>query len=106
MSFMPPRRESAIEKEFKNWAETHGWFVAKIVSPSKRAMPDRVFIKQSRSGKFHVTVWIELKATNKEPTEQQYKRHAEMRSHGAHVFWYDNLEAAIGCLRRMDPDEI
>lgn len=81
-------RESKVEKEIREYAEATGWWQAKFVSPSKKAVPDRVFI---RGG---VTLWMEVKRPGEEPTRQQYYRMKEMKQHGAIVCWVDSFKSA------------
>lgn len=85
--------ESSIESDAITFAKLHGWWVAKFVSPGKRGVPDRIFIRDGR------VVFIEFKRGGKEPTVQQLKRHREMRAHGAEVHWVDNLKSAYQILR-------
>jgi hypothetical protein len=42
---------------------------------------------------------VEFKAPGKEPTEQQLKRHQELREHGVEVHWVDNLQDAKSLFR-------
>ncbi len=81
-------RESKVEKDIWQYAEATGWFVAKVVSPGKRGMPDRVFIKDG------VTLWGEIKAPDEEARRQQQVRIRDMRKAGALVFVWDNYDTA------------
>lgn len=81
-------RESKVEKEIREYAEATGWWQAKFVSPSKTAVPDRVFI---RGG---MVLWMEVKRPGEEPTAQQYYRMKEMKKYGAIVCWVDSFESA------------
>lgn len=81
-------RESAIEKRIWEYAEATGWFVAKITSPGKRGIPDRVFIMDG------VTIWSEIKAPDETARRQQAVRIRDMRNHGALVFVWDNFNDA------------
>jgi hypothetical protein len=82
-------RESVVERQAAlDFAESRGWWQAKFVSPSKRGVPDRIFIRKGR------VVFIEFKRRGKEATTQQKKRHREMRAHGAEVYVVDNLAEA------------
>lgn len=91
--FERPALESKVESETKRYAESRGWWCVKFVSPGLRGVPDRLFIREGRH------VFIEFKRPGEEPTEQQYKRHREMRAHGAEVHWTDNLEQAKEILK-------
>lgn len=81
-----PIRESKVEKDSREYAMARGWWVAKFVSPGLVAVPDRIFIRNG------VVLFIEFKRPGEEPTLQQYKRHKDMRDHGAIVLWVDNLD--------------
>ena len=81
-------REIEIERPACAYAESRGWWQAKMVSPGLRGVPDRVFIRAGR------VLWIEFKAPGEDATEQQKKRHREMRAHGAEVHVIDNLADA------------
>jgi hypothetical protein len=85
--------ESEIEAKIAVASKRLGWWVCKFVSPGKRAVPDRLFIKNGRH------VFIEIKRPGETPTVQQNKRHKEMREYGAEVYWVDNLESALVILR-------
>jgi len=85
--------ESSIEADAITYAERHGWWIAKFVSPGLRGVPDRIFIRDGR------VLFLELKRPGEEPTRQQLKRHREMRAHGAEVQWVDNLADAYELLR-------
>lgn len=81
-------RESVVEKEIRRYAEATGWWVAKFVSPSKRGVPDRLFIKRG------IVLFMEIKRPGEEPTQQQHLRMKEMRRYGAIVVWVDSFEKA------------
>lgn len=89
MTFRKPLPlETTIEEPAAAFGELRGWMQAKIVRLGKRAWPDRIFIRAGR------IIFIEFKRPGEEPTVQQYKRHRDLKSHGAEVFWVDNLEDA------------
>jgi hypothetical protein len=85
--------ESGVEGPAVTYAELRGWWVAKFVSPGKRGVPDRLFIRNGRH------LFIEFKRPGKDARKQQEKRHREMREHGAEVHVVDNLEQAYALLR-------
>lgn len=91
-----PERETRVEDRITSWAKRNGWWCSKYVSPGKRGVPDRVFIRKG------IVVFIEVKRPGKEPTRQQYKRHDDMRAKGANVYWADNHEDAIRILASFD----
>lgn len=77
-----------IEQPLFRFLRAHGWICEKVISLSRRGWPDRFVARKGR------IVLVELKAPGKEPTQQQYKRHRELREHGVEVVWFDNLDAA------------
>lgn len=85
--------ESAIEADACAYAKKRGWMVFKFVSPGRKGVPDRLFIRDGRH------VFIEFKRGDEEAQEQQKKRHREMREHGAEVYVVDNLKEAYAILR-------
>lgn len=78
-------RESKVEKECCEYAEGRGWWVSKFTAPGKKAVPDRLFIRNG------VVLFVEFKRPGKEPTAQQAYRHKQMRAKGANVTWTDNF---------------
>lgn len=86
-------RESVIEGDIVEYAESRGWWTTKYTSPGRRGVPDRIFLRK-RQGEGKRTVFIEVKKVGEEPTVQQAKVHRDMRAQGAEVYWTDNLEEA------------
>lgn len=86
-------REIEIERPASQFAEMRGWFEAKIQSPGKRGMPDRIYHRHG------MTMYVEYKAPGEKPTPQQRKRHSEIRDHGVPVHVIDNLEQAYALFR-------
>ena len=85
MAKPPVIRESKVEKDIWEYAEAAGWWVAKFTSPGKRAVPDRLFIRNG------VHLFAEIKRPGEKPTRQQELRHKEMRAKGAIVRVWDNF---------------
>lgn len=79
--------ERDIEKKVCRHAEQHGWLVRKFTSPSQRAVPDRIFMRDGR------TVFVEFKATGKRPTAAQSYEHDRLRAAGMTVHIIDTIEA-------------
>ena len=77
-----------IEQPLRIYVQSRGWLYEKLDSNSRRAWPDRTLI---RDGK---VVFCELKRPGEEPTQQQYKRHAEIRAKGGTVVWFNDLAKA------------
>ena len=90
-------RESKLERTGSDWAEAAGWLQFKFISPGTTAVPDRLYIKNG------FVVFGEWKRPGEEPTQAQYNRMAEMKRHGAIVFWWDNLADFRRDLRSVAP---
>ena len=86
-------RESKIEKACKEWAEMSGWLTMKYTG--ERGYPDRLFLKGG------VVVWIELKATDQEPTPLQLHRIKMLKKAGANAFWFDNITDVAMTLKSL-----
>lgn len=56
----------------------------KFTSPQRRSVPDRILTYCGR------VLFVELKATDKKPTEAQVRDHERRRDHGAEVVWLDS----------------
>lgn len=80
------KAEVDVESECCKWATKNGWLTYKFTSPSRRAVPDRVFIG------YGVVLWIELKRKGKEPTPLQYKRGRDIEKHTGRWAWFDDVE--------------
>ena len=78
--------EDSIEGYLTKIAPQLGFLCYKFISPSHRAVPDRILI-----GHGHI-FFIELKAPGKKAREQQTLRIAEMREHKAPVYILDNQD--------------
>lgn len=85
--------EATIERRVRTAAKRAGWIVRKLAFLDCNGAPDRIFGKGGRC------VVIEFKAPGEEPTAQQYKRHAELRSDfGWEVHWTDDEDEALSIL--------
>lgn len=78
-------REAKIEKKCCEYAQGRGWWVSKYTAPGKKAVPDRLFIRNG------VVLFVEFKRPGETPTVQQSNRHSQMRKAGANVIWVDNF---------------
>jgi hypothetical protein len=85
--------ESDLEGDAIKFAERHGWWQAKFVSPGMRGVPDRVFIRRGRH------IFVEFKKTKVPAKRRQLNVHQEMRNHGAEVYVVDNLAYAYALFR-------
>lgn len=84
----PVERESSIEKEAWEHAESKGWFRTKIMRTSKAGFPDHIFVRDG------VVIFVEFKRPGENPTPQQKKRMWQLRKHGARVEVIDNMKKA------------
>lgn len=78
-------KESKIEKEVCEYAESLGWLVYKFTSPGQRAVPDRIFLRMYKC------FFIEFKSLGKRPSKLQQKRIAELRKQGFNVWEVDSI---------------
>ena len=79
-------RESTIEKSVCKYAKERGWLTYKFVSPGNKAVPDRMFMRNS------MIFFIEFKAPGKKPTKLQEKVIADITSEGFAVYVIDNIK--------------
>lgn len=91
--------ESDIERYFKAQCEKRGWLCLKIVSPSRRGLPDRLVIRSSAR-----TAFVELKRPSGRlsgPQKAMIKRLKEFKVE-AHVVW--SKEEALELIRRWEEE--
>lgn len=81
--------EKVIEKKVCDHAKQLGCLVYKFTSPSRRSVPDRLFIMPKGKGVF----FIEFKRKGCKLTEAQKVEIAKILAQGVHVFVIDNVEA-------------
>jgi hypothetical protein len=81
-------KEADLEKKLTRWAKDNGILTYKFVSPAKRGVPDRIFI---RNGK---VVFLELKAPGEHPTPLQMRELGVLLNAGATAAWVDDLQDA------------
>lgn len=77
-----------VEQPFLNFAISRGWLCEKVISLSRKGWPDRFLARKGR------IVLCEFKRSGEEPTEQQEKRHKELRDYGLEVVWFNDLAEA------------
>lgn len=80
--------EKVIEAKVCDHAKSLGCLVYKFTSPSKRSVPDRLFIMPGGKGAF----FIEFKRRGKEPTPAQTVEIEKIRAQGVKVFVVDNVD--------------
>lgn len=84
----PNPLEKDIEKRVCDYAKSLGILVYKFTSPSRRSVPDRMFVLPG-GGVF----FIEFKRKGQKPTAGQEIEIAKLRKQGARVFVIDNVTA-------------
>jgi len=80
--------EKVIEKKVCDHAKQLGCLVYKFTSPSRRSVPDRLFIMPGGKGVF----FIEFKRKGCKPTAGQEIEIAKIRAQGTQVFVIDNVD--------------
>jgi hypothetical protein len=78
--------ESYIEGKVCDYAKSMGCLVYKFTSPSRRSVPDRMFIPPNRPAFF-----IEFKRAGCKPTPAQAAEIAKIRGKGTSVYVVDNV---------------
>lgn len=78
--------ERDIEKKVNKYAASLGWLVYKFVSPNRRGVPDRMYLRHG------VAMFVEFKQTGKKPTALQAKEMRKLREHGFRVVVIDDVE--------------
>lgn len=89
-------KESKVEKHICKYATTLGWLTYKFVSPGKRGVPDRIFLRDG------LCIFIEFKATNKSPTRVQSRRLGEIKYAGFAARWINTIEAGISFFQQFE----
>lgn len=82
----PDPLEKDIEKAVCTYARSLGMLCYKFTSPSRRSVPDRMFI--TKSG---VVFFIEFKRLGCKPTPAQDVEIAKIMATGVHVYVVDNV---------------
>lgn len=78
--------EKEIERKVCDYAKSKGWLTYKFTSPSRRSVPDRLFI--SPGGKI---IFIEFKRLTGKVTPGQEREHFVLRGHGQAVYVINNV---------------
>lgn len=82
----PSPLESVIEKKVCDHAKSKGVLVYKFTSPSRRSVPDRMFITPQG-----VVFFAEFKRSGCKPTPSQEVEIGKIRSKGVSVFVIDDV---------------
>lgn len=78
--------ERDIESAVVKYATMLGILSYKFTSPSRAAVPDRIFIGQDG-----MIVFIEFKRDGLKPTPSQLREHTRLRNQGCNVVLVDNV---------------
>ncbi len=84
----PNPLEKMIEEKVCAYARSLHCLVYKFTSPSRRSVPDRLFI--TPGGRIF---WIEFKRLKEKPTSAQQAEITKMQKQGAFVYVADSVEA-------------
>lgn len=84
--------EKDIERKACEWARANGWLAYKFTSPSRRSVPDRLFIKAGAVG------FIEFKRPGGAVTDSQKREIARLDKEGMAVWVCHSVEDAIRVL--------
>ena len=99
----PDPLEKDIEKKVVDFAKAKGCIVYKFTSPSRRSVPDRLFI--SPKG---IVFFMELKRKGQKPTPSQAVEIDKIRRQGVSVFVIDNVDLGKAMVEGMlkEKDEL
>jgi hypothetical protein len=78
--------EKDIEAKVCRYARDRGMLVYKFTSPSRAAVPDRLFIRPNGT-----VFFVEFKRKGQVPTPAQAREHQTLRGHGINVFVIDDI---------------
>lgn len=79
--------ERDIEKKVCDYAKDRGYLAYKFTSPSRAAVPDRLFIGPTGHMWF-----VEFKQGGKKPTPAQEREHHRLRQQGVEVWVIDSVD--------------
>lgn len=79
--------ERDIEKKVCDYAKDRGYLAYKFTSPSRAAVPDRLFIGPTGHMWF-----VEFKQGGKKPTPAQEREHHRLRQHLVEVWVIDSVD--------------
>jgi hypothetical protein len=88
--------EKQIEQKVCDYAKTQNVLVYKFTSPSRMAVPDRMFVRPDG-----VIFFIEFKRAGQTPTPAQEREHTRLRGHKVNVFVVDNVENGMMVIDMM-----
>jgi hypothetical protein len=88
--------EKQIEAKVCDYAKTQNVLIYKFTSPSRMAVPDRMFVRPDG-----VIFFIEFKRAGQKPTPAQDREHNRLRGHKVNVFVVDNVENGMMVIDMM-----
>ena len=87
--------EKQIEAKVCDYAKERGMSVYKFTSPSRSAVPDRLFIYNGRA------FFVEFKRGGQKPTAAQEREHERLRQQKINVFVIDDVEKGKWVIETM-----
>ena len=88
--------EKQIAAKVCDYAKTQNVLIYKFTSPSRMAVPDRMFVRPDG-----VIFFIEFKRAGQKPTPAQDREHNRLRGHKVNVFVVDNVENGMMVIDMM-----
>jgi len=87
-------KESAIEKQVREYVETQGCQLIKFTSPGRRGWPDRLLLVPAERSTDDIArvCFIEFKAPGKYPRPEQLDIIRDLRMQGFDAMWTDNVQ--------------
>lgn len=89
-------REKTIEQYLVNEVKKIGGIPYKFNSPQRRSVPDRLCIFNHK-----LVAFVELKATDKKPTEAQYREMDRLEAKGQWVMWFDSKSQIDNFIKKI-----
>lgn len=88
--------EAKLEQALRMYAEKRGCLSYKFTSPSRRGVPDRIFV--APGGRI---LFLELKAPGEKPTKLQLHEMRKLADKGCTVDWTDNLVSGMNLIDKL-----
>lgn len=89
---MTRTRESAVEKQICDWAKSRGIRTYKFISPGRKGVPDRMFMKDG------IVSFLEIKRPGEKPTPMQFHEMKGIIEAMVIAAWCDNAAGGIKIL--------
>ena len=88
--------EKQIEAKVCEYAKTKNILAYKFTSPSRAAVPDRLFVLPNGR-----VFFCEFKREGQKPTDPQEREHHRLRQHKVNVFVIDNVKDGMSMIDLM-----